>query len=44
MLTQLVCFGADVSRVRRLEEASPPVMVLLDPAGHPFCLFPWPDL
>jgi sugar/nucleoside kinase (ribokinase family) len=34
MLTQLVCFGADVSRVRRLEEASPPVMVLLDPAGE----------
>jgi sugar/nucleoside kinase (ribokinase family) len=34
MLTQLVRFGADVSRVRRLEEASPPVMVLLDPAGE----------
>jgi sugar/nucleoside kinase (ribokinase family) len=34
MLTQLVRFGANVSRVRRLEEASPPVMVLLDPAGE----------
>ena len=34
MLTQLAGFGADVSRVRRLEEASPPVMVLLDPAGE----------
>jgi catechol 2,3-dioxygenase-like lactoylglutathione lyase family enzyme len=20
------------------------VRVMLDPAGHPFCLFPWPDL
>jgi len=34
MLTQLAAFGADVSRVRRLEEASPPVMVLVDPAGE----------
>jgi sugar/nucleoside kinase (ribokinase family) len=34
MLNQLSGFGVDVSRVRRLEEASPPVMVLLDPAGE----------
>src|SRR3954466_9872286 len=34
MLAQLADFGADVSRVRRLREASPPVMVLLDPAGE----------
>lgn len=34
MLSQLAGFGADVSRVRRLDEPSPPVMVLLDPAGE----------
>jgi len=34
MLAQLADIGADVSRVRRLREASPPVMVLLDPAGE----------
>jgi sulfofructose kinase len=34
MLSQLAGFGADTSRVRRLDEPSPPVMVLLDPDGE----------
>jgi catechol 2,3-dioxygenase-like lactoylglutathione lyase family enzyme len=25
-------------------QPQPDVRVMLDPAGHPFCLFPWPDL
>jgi hypothetical protein len=32
--------GARVAEFQPQDE----VRVLLDPAGHPFCLFPWPDL
>jgi site-specific DNA-methyltransferase (adenine-specific) len=34
MLAELAGFGADIAQVRRLDEPTPPVMVLLDPAGE----------
>jgi sugar/nucleoside kinase (ribokinase family) len=34
MLAELAGFGADVSCVHRLDEPTPPVIVLLDPAGE----------